>query len=1161
MAYFVPCTTAFEDAVKDRTSARYWQVLIDIDDDDVLEDVTDYIANNDVSGSGRLEGLFNEAVSNQYRVTLRNPGGIFAEGDFAFAKCEIRAKVGTAEYITIFTGFVDEEGCARSVAYASEDVITVTMFDRSKHIAMRRKVPEAVYVNFKICDSGATSTSIFHQLVYLLGLSDSDLILGGAINYTKPYLALDGNSMAWAELQALAVQYLGQLTFRYDGKLMLRSRHETGWSDPSSEWTFSEAEENIHKGKMRGGKIIANRVKTEFDVHTVLSQRQIYRSVQGYNVVTGKCSIPVSPGEYWPGGTNDSDAAELKYLEPDTGEEYPIAINIVTPSIGASGSGNEIECDGGVLTLESFNGVAGTNPSKTVQNPGSSQIILKNTTGSTVTITKLDLYGQPIRIDEKVIVRDQDGTVSNEWEYRDKSINGKYAVSPAQATITTQWWVEYGKVKRKYFEIETDWIPQVQEGALVDLVMPTYDINMTCEVVAWNHPAAKGSMGKQITKLTLREWITLSPAADPESTTYQAQALATSEGVDDTAQLIANRPTYTEIQDGYDEGGGTTTPSTPTIVLCQAVGKNAIFLMADVQLALTNFKRFEWQVCADSGGSPDGNWYELEFDGSDWKDQADPFFTSIETPTFSHVNIPYTGTVDDPAGRKLHYRCRRVNKDDDKSSWSSTANATTKIVDSGDIAANSIYAASLIASEINTLLLRATAAIIVGFSGSDPDSPAEGDLRTVITDEVIKIAEEYSGGEWSTVKGIVLGVLTALISATGIYHPSNPLDSIEFFPNNAFYIFNFEGNYNDQYGADNWDYKSHQATTSSYKKFGTQSLSSDSGSYPCVLRIDWGALGGSDQSAGVWVYFAATPSGQQILLTYAGGAPQDAISLYIYDGDLRLRVTKNGTDEINEIVQSSITTDVWHFFAFSYDSGNDTIYVIYDTTIITRASIGGSWAGRDLSAYIYAYAGYSSAYQYMDEFAIAIDQYITPDIWVQHFNHDKAWNTDYSAADIILRCNTGGQIVADGQLKITGASRVRVTKDDAQTITDATTEVIEYDDIDYDNLSEWDNTNHRFYPILSGYYRVKMMFNTASVAWTSGDSIFVGIYKNGTQYSRIGAYIFPATITDYGYVTGSDDIYLVAGDYIDLRVIIIRGANTNTRDSAMTMHMSIHRLS
>ena len=40
MSFFVPTTEGWNTAVADRTSLRYWKVLIDTDDDDDLDDVS-----------------------------------------------------------------------------------------------------------------------------------------------------------------------------------------------------------------------------------------------------------------------------------------------------------------------------------------------------------------------------------------------------------------------------------------------------------------------------------------------------------------------------------------------------------------------------------------------------------------------------------------------------------------------------------------------------------------------------------------------------------------------------------------------------------------------------------------------------------------------------------------------------------------------------------------------------------------------------------------------------------------------------------------------------------------------------------------------------------------------------------------------------------------
>jgi len=167
MAYFVPTTSEFDTAVLDRESARYLKVLIDIDDDDVLEDVTADLDNNFVQGGGRVGGIVGVS-SKQYTVKLRNSTQKYAEGDFAGAICALQAKVGDTEYITFFTGIVSEEGCQRNKRHLVGDYVSISMQDPSKSKGMRTRPVPSNYVNFKICDTVTVSTSIFHKLAALL---------------------------------------------------------------------------------------------------------------------------------------------------------------------------------------------------------------------------------------------------------------------------------------------------------------------------------------------------------------------------------------------------------------------------------------------------------------------------------------------------------------------------------------------------------------------------------------------------------------------------------------------------------------------------------------------------------------------------------------------------------------------------------------------------------------------------------------------------------------------------------------------------------------------------------------------------------------------------------------------------------------------------------
>jgi len=153
-------------------------------------------------------------------------------------------------------------------------------------------------------------------------------------------------------------------------------------------------------------------------------------------------------------------------------------------------------------------------------------------------------------------------------------------------------------------------------------------------------------------------------------------------------------PTYAELQDGYNESGGTTTPSQVMISRCEGYYK-AIVLQWDCQLNLTNFDHYEIQVSEDNS-----TWYSLQSDGSDWKDQLGST-TDVDGEFFVHSDIPHAGTEEDPVGRRLYYRIRRVTKAPVQGEWSSSASATTLTVETGDLAKNSVLANTIQAGVIS----------------------------------------------------------------------------------------------------------------------------------------------------------------------------------------------------------------------------------------------------------------------------------------------------------------------------------------------------------------------------------------------------------------------------------------------------------------------------
>jgi hypothetical protein len=209
-----------------------------------------------------------------------------------------------------------------------------------------------------------------------------------------------------------------------------------------------------------------------------------------------------------------------------------------------------------------------------------------------------------------------------------------------------------------------------------------------------------------------------------------------------TAPLGPYTPTYVELQEGYTSGNGTKTPTVPTISTCKAVGTKAILIEWDRQLNLTNLDHYEIQVSDDNS-----TWYSLQFDGSDWKGTVDED-TDTDVERLIHTNIPHTGDADNPSGRTLYYRVRRVTKAAAASSWSTSASATTNTVGAGDLAGNSVYANNIIANVLEALFAKIAYALTIGFGGTgDKDNPDTGDRRVYIDDDELAI-QKYDGSSW-----------------------------------------------------------------------------------------------------------------------------------------------------------------------------------------------------------------------------------------------------------------------------------------------------------------------------------------------------------------------------------------------------------------------------
>jgi len=568
----IPTTAIFDAELAARAALNgeaWWKIEVDTDVDGSYTDYTSSLDNNRVrieaSGSVFQEGLASAAL-----FALRNVPKIADAGDWAGAPVKISVKLGAAEYIQVFAGYVDQAGVAREKRSATDDVITVSASDPSQSRGMAHTADvQTLYVGKYISKSTDATNSLAHILAGLLGLTpatDTDFQVGTALEVTKDYVYVDKGASYWHELQDLALAHNCLLGFRYDGKLRLARWTMAEWNAPASSYEYTFDSTNVHSFQAVGSGVLCTRAKIEYEQWQALAAGPIAKCMESYNESTRRNAITIAAGEYWPGGTDEYAVARLSYERG--GEAFPIGVNIVTPTIvkltsarKRTGVGTEIQYTGsGTLTLESFNGTAGTDSSKTSQHADASEIILKNTGASPVTISQLILYGVPIRVLSRTTVQHKIAGL-DDWELVDKDIPGKYVTSRAQAETTCQRWTSFGQTPRQRFEAVCDFTPHLQPGAIV-VFNPTTDISLYCMVEGYEH-RSEGPHTLTRTVVTLVELADYTETAGDSDLTAVAPAgrvagASTISGTDiDSSTLNAEQFAFASdgsaaVYDGYD---------------------------------------------------------------------------------------------------------------------------------------------------------------------------------------------------------------------------------------------------------------------------------------------------------------------------------------------------------------------------------------------------------------------------------------------------------------------------------------------------------------------------------------------------------------------------------------------------------------------------------
>ncbi len=177
-------------------------------------------------------------------------------------------------------------------------------------------------------------------------------------------------------------------------------------------------------------------------------------------------------------------------------------------------------------------------------------------------------------------------------------------------------------------------------------------------------------------------------------------------------------------------------------------------------------------------------------------------------------------------------------------------------------------------------------------------------------------------------------------------------------------------------------------------------------------------------------------------------------------------------------------------------------------------------------------------------------------------------NPTPAAGEWCLETDTKAVKIGDGSTAWTSLiyiiwplSRARATRATAQSMANgAFTKVIFNTEV-FDNLAEYDNTTGVFTATYTGYYQVNAAALSANVTWGAGEVWIIGLHKNGVIYSNGSRMIASAVITSQLSSNYSDIVYLVATDYIDMRIFQNQGAAVNIHNDATYNYFSVHRLS
>jgi len=192
------------------------------------------------------------------------------------------------------------------------------------------------------------------------------------------------------------------------------------------------------------------------------------------------------------------------------------------------------------------------------------------------------------------------------------------------------------------------------------------------------------------------------------------------------------------IYNGYSIPDGDATV-TPVDLAPNAEGAfKSIIIKWNKQTTLTNLLQYKIQVSEDNS-----SWYSLRFDRIDWKGPINEY-TIVNNEMVIHTLPTVLDETDSPVPQSLYYRVRQETRQNLVSNFVSCF-GVSKIIENGDITANSITANKLEASILTGMVANISDSISiseVGFSGTTYDAtkfPAINDRRMYLDKDELTV--------------------------------------------------------------------------------------------------------------------------------------------------------------------------------------------------------------------------------------------------------------------------------------------------------------------------------------------------------------------------------------------------------------------------------------